>query len=168
MKNNIALIGMAGVGKSHVSRLLSSVLGYTHIETDAIITSLATRDGVDKDLLSDEAFMAYEEKALLSLSSVEHAVIDTGGSVIYSPAIMQCLKKIAFIVYLSDSTERIEARFLARGLPHVIGLQPSMSFRELLASRLPLYEKYADLMIDRTIVGERGLPELIANSYRES
>ena len=149
MKRNISLIGMAGVGKSFTSRALADKLDYEYVSADELINKEAIKMGVDdKDFLSDAAFMALEEGVIVSLQGKTDTIIDTGGSVIYSPKAMEVLDRISFIVYLSDSLENIKRRFDSRGEPHLVGMSGKMTFEKLFAQREKLYEKYAHVKID--------------------
>jgi shikimate kinase len=147
MKNNITLIGMAGVGKSYIGERLAIKISYEYIKVDDLITLAAEKIGVKKHLLPDEKFMELEEKAVLSLEGKKNSIFDTGGSVIYSNSAMKWLKENSFIIYLKDKPENIKKRFDERGEPHLIGIE-GKSFKELLAERIRLYENYADLNID--------------------
>ena len=148
MKNNISIIGMAGVGKSFLSKHLALELGYEYVSVDDIITEMAKKVGTDKNLLPDERFKPLEEAATISLKDKKRSVLDTGGSVIYSPRAMKVLKNISLVIYLADSLENIERRFKERGEFHLIGMLPEMTFDDLFSERRKLYEKYADVKID--------------------
>ena len=83
---NIILIGMPGSGKSTLGVLLAKALGRRFVDTDLLIQEREGRllqDIIDHDGI--EKFLQIEEQVLLSVD-VEHAVIATGGSVVYSQA----------------------------------------------------------------------------------
>jgi shikimate kinase len=147
IKGNIALIGMAGVGKSFIGKHLADRIGYNYVETDRIITSEAKKIGVKKDSLSDKEFIKLEERAILSLKNKINSVFDTGGSVVYSEKSMESLISNSIIIYLKDGVSRIKKRFDERGDPHLIGIN-GKSFKELFRERDKLYEKYADFVIN--------------------
>ncbi len=146
-KSNIALIGMAGVGKSYLSKRLAEQLGYEAIEIDELITKEAEKEGLDKATISDAEFIRLEEQAVLSLKGKERCVFDTGGSVVYSESAMQFLKENAQIIYLRDTPERIRERFENRAPVRLIDLA-GKNFTSLLHERTSLYEKYADEIIE--------------------
>ncbi|BDI31082.1 hypothetical protein CCAX7_31330 [Capsulimonas corticalis] len=147
MRKNLALIGMAGVGKSTTGKSLAEQLGYDCIECDSLMTIEAQKRGVNKFLLSDADFIALEGDVICSLANAERTVIDTGGSAVYSADAMRLLKTIATTVYLKDSIEDIKQRFIARGQPHVVGIG-ARTFEELFLERNCLYEQYADIVVD--------------------
>ena len=78
--------------------------------------------------------------------STSGSVISTGGSVIYSPKSMSHLHDIGLIIYLQVSFNEIVSRIQnisTRG----IALKDGQSLESLYNERLPLYEKYADIII---------------------
>jgi shikimate kinase len=107
-----------------------------------------------------------EESAVVSLQDKTSTIIDTGGSVIYSPKAMEVLDRISFIVYLSDSLENIKRRFDNRGESHLVGMVEGMTFEKLLAQREKLYEKYAHIIVDVSEHKE-GLVATILNAYKK-
>lgn len=146
-KSNISLIGMAGVGKSTIGPLLAKKLNYQFIECDDLISEAAGHMGVDKHTLSDDAFLRLEEKIMLGLHRVNHAVIDTGGSVVYLPKAMELLQLMSVIIYLQDSVEHIRQRFESRGELRIVGLS-GKSFEQLFNERSKLYEQYAGYTVN--------------------
>ena len=166
MTRNISIIGMAGVGKSFTSRTLAHKLGYKYVSADELITQEAGKMGADKNLLSDPAFIGVEESVIVSLRDRTNTIIDTGGSVIYSPRAMAVLDRISFIVYLADSLRNIKKRFNERGEPHLVGMVEGMSFEKLLAQREKLYEKYAHVKINVS-EHKNGLVSKILGEYKK-
>lgn len=146
-KNNISVIGMAGVGKTYLGKALARKIGYRCIEIDQLITKEAKKRSLNKNLVSDKEFIRLEEQAILSLRKKHCSIFDTGGSVIYSPKAMSFLKSASAIIYLRDKPKNIKARFDARGEIRLIGLQ-NKSFDTLLKQRAKLYRKYADIIVD--------------------
>jgi len=145
---NITLIGMAGVGKSSIGRVLAKQLGIDFIDVDRIIEK-ATQMSLQQiiDTKGDEAFSKIERDAILGLDLKKEAVIATGGSAVYSAEAMEFLKRHSRVIYLKASFESISAwvsNRLARGL---VGLQ-TKSLREIYDERIPLYEHYADYTVE--------------------
>lgn len=144
-KNNIILIGMPGAGKSTIGVLLAKALKKPFIDTDLIIQEKQNRylqeiidaDGIDK-------FLSIEKSTILDLTARNH-LIATGGSAVYSEEALLHLK--GKVVYLKLGLEEIERRIInikSRG----IALKPGESLAELYNERVPLYEKYADIIVD--------------------
>lgn len=148
MKKNIVLIGMPGVGKSTIGVILAKVLGYNFIDTDLLIQEKENRllneiigkDGIDY-------FLNVESKINQNLD-VSKAIIATGGSVIYSNDAMEHLKEIGKIIYLKQDFEKINERvenIHGRG----VVLKDNQTFEQLYNERVPLYEKYADIIVEQ-------------------
>lgn len=148
-KENIILIGMPTSGKSTVGVILAKMLGMDFVDTDIV---LQRREGRKlRDLIAAkgiDAFLAAEEQAVLSLQA-KHAVIATGGSVVYSEAAMAHLSEGAVVVYL-----KIELEELRRRLTDIRGrgvvLHDGETLEEMFANRTALYERYSDITITET------------------
>jgi shikimate kinase len=144
---NLALIGMPGVGKSTVGVLLAKAAGRLFIDTDVYIQALETRSLqsiIDESGL--EAFCRMEEQHILCIDAT-NAVLATGGSVVYSPRLMQHLKETSLIIHLDLDLAAIKVRLgdlAARG----VVIRKGESLDELYAERMPLYRKYADITIN--------------------
>ncbi len=111
LHRNIILIGMPGAGKSTVGVILAKTLGMQFIDCDILIQQRTRRmlqEILDED--GPEVFRQIEEEVILSLSDPAvhhgHAVIATGGSVVWSRAAMEHLKSMGMIVYLETHMKR--------------------------------------------------------------
>ena len=147
-KNNIALIGMAGVGKSHIGKKIAAISNYEHMETDELIVKQASQEGKRYHDLCDENFLRIEKDVFMKLGDLSGKVIDTGASVIYDQDVMCKIADFAHVVYIEDSIDVIEERFIARGPTPLMGIE-GKTFKQLFAERQPLYEKYAQFMVTR-------------------
>lgn len=147
MNDNLVLIGMPGVGKSTLGVLLAKQLGLDFVDTDLILQrQLGLRLQQMINLQGLYSFQLAEEQMLLDLNC-ENTVIATGGSVVYSKAGMEHIKTLGQVIYLQLALPLLEQRISdmkQRGV--VIG--PGQSFADLYTERTPLYERYADLVID--------------------
>ena len=147
MKNNITLIGTVGV-------VLAKRLGRRFVDSDLVIQErhgkllheLITEHGV-------EGFWQIESNVNASLN-LENSIIATGGSACYEPEGMQHLRDISTVVYLKLPYEEVE-------------LQPGQTLRDLYEERTPLYEKYADLIIDCSRKMLRDVVAEIAERYKK-
>jgi shikimate kinase len=144
---NVILIGMPGVGKSTVGRLLGQALGKLFIDTDTLIEQQEGRslqDIIDRDGLT--AFLRIEEHAILNMDINGH-VVATGGSVVYSPRAMARLKENGTIFYLKVPYHEIKAR-ITNEANRGIAMSKEQDLSGLYEERTPLYEAYADATID--------------------
>lgn len=145
-KNNIVLIGMPACGKSTLGVVLAKTMGMSFVDTDLLIqqqTGRLLQAIIDQDGM--EAFLRVEEEVLCQVRA-EHAVIATGGSAVYSERGMEHLRTVGTIVYLKLPLEEIQQRLdniRTRG----IAMNPGENLEDLYRKRVPLYEKYADLVL---------------------
>ena len=144
--DNIILIGMPTSGKSTVGVIVAKMLGMDFIDTDIV---LKRREGRKlRDLIAAEgidAFLVVEEQAVLSLQA-KHAVIATGGSVVYSEKAMKHLSEGALVIYLKIDLEELRKRLTdIRGRGVV--LHDGETLEEMYANRTALYERYSDTAI---------------------
>lgn len=149
MKDNIVLIGMPGVGKSTVGVILAKVMGYQFIDADIVIQQQEGRllhEIIEEE--GTEGFIQVENRVNASLSA-SHAIIATGGSVVYGKEAMEHLREIGTVVYLEVSFPVLEKR-LADIKGRGVVLKEGQNLYDLYLERTPLYESYADIRISET------------------
>ena len=140
------LIGLPGSGKSTVGVLLAKAVGYGFVESDLVVQAREGR--LLSRIIAEEGvenFLRIEEKINSELCT-DRCVIATGGSVIYGPKAMAHLKAIGRIVYLKLSYPELESRLSdleGRG----VAIKEGYTLKDLYA-RVPLYEKYADVVAE--------------------
>lgn len=138
---------MPGVGKSTIGVVLAKVLGYQFLDSDLLIQKQEGRKL--HQIISqegNEGFKNIENRVNASIQA-EETVIATGGSVIYCPEAMEHLKSIGTVVYLKLSLEPLSKR-LGNLKGRGVLLKEGQTLEDLYRERTPLYEKYADLVID--------------------
>lgn len=99
-KDNIVLIGMPGVGKSTIGVVLAKVLGYQFVDADLVIQE---KEGkllceIIEEVGAD-GFIEVENR-INSQIKAHHAIIATGGSVVYGREAMEHLRQIGTVIYL--------------------------------------------------------------------
>lgn len=147
--SNITLIGMPAAGKSMVGVLLAKRLGYSFIDTDIVIQEQEGR--LLKEIIAQEGldgFLAIENRVNAGLTP-RRAVIAPGGSVVYGREAMEHFKEISTVVYLRVGFDDLRQR-LGDLKDRGVVLRDGMTLRGLYDERTPLYEKYADIIIDET------------------
>ena len=77
----------------------------------------------------------------------EKAVIATGGSVAYCTEAMEHLREIGTVVYLKLDYEILRQR-LGNLKGRGVVLRDGQTLKDLYDERTPLYEKYADIVVD--------------------
>ena len=146
--NNITLIGMPGVGKSTIGVVLAKVLGYQFLDSDLLIQKQERRRL--REIIEEEGYMGFKEieNRVNASIDVNHTVIATGGSVVYCEEAMNHLKSVGTVVYL-----KLSLNSLAKRLGNLKGrgvlLREGQTLESLYEERTPLYEKYADIVVDQ-------------------
>ena len=166
-KDTITLIGMPGAGKSTVGVVLAKVLGYRFVDSDLEIQEQTGK--LLHELISehgDEGFLAIENQVNAGLS-VKRAVIATGGSAVYGQEAMEHLREISTVVYLKLPYESLEERL---GDLHERGvvLKDGQTLRGLMKERVPLYERYAHLVVVAEKLDIRGVVREITVALRNN
>lgn len=144
---NITLIGMPGSGKSTVGVLLAKALGFGFLDTDLVIQQ--QEGALLQDILDRRGvpyFLDAEEWAVCSVRC-DHHVIAPGGSVVCREGAMAHLKAMGPVIYLRVPLEELKRRIHnldSRG----IALEPGQTLDDILTIRAPLYETYADYIVD--------------------
>ena len=80
---NIYLVGMMGVGKTTVGRILARELKYRFFDTDELIVRVANQsiaEIFERD--GEEAFRELETKVLGELCAYQNSVVATGGGIV--------------------------------------------------------------------------------------
>lgn len=138
---------MPGSGKSTIGVLLAKALGYGFVDVDLVIQQ---REGaLLQELLNTRgtaAFLDAEEAAVCSLDCT-NSIISPGGSAVCRPRAGEHLRSLGPVVYLKVPLEELENRIrnlATRG----IAMEPGQTLADVYAFRAPLYDKYADLVID--------------------
>ena len=147
--SNVVLIGMPGAGKSTLGIVLAKILNYDFLDADIVIQNQCDKT-LQKiiDSLGPEGFIEIENEILSGIEA-EHNVIATGGSAVYSDEAMRHLATLGPIVYLQISFDQLKNRLEdleERGVVLKGGI--GMSLRELYDERKPLYERYAEIVVD--------------------
>lgn len=144
---NIILIGMPGCGKSTVGVVLAKAMGYRFMDSDLVIQESDGR--LLCDIIEQEGLDGFNEieNRINSQIDAKRTVIATGGSVVYGKEAMAHLKEIGTVVYIRLPYEEIEKR-LGDLTKRGVSIKEGQTLRGLYDERVPLYEKYADIIID--------------------
>lgn len=111
MKENIALIGFMGSGKTTVGRQLAKALEMKFIDIDKMI-SMRERKSIPEIFAEsgERYFRDLERKIIEEESNENNIVISTGGGSIVDNENIKNLKKTSFVVYLDTTLECIFQR----------------------------------------------------------
>jgi shikimate kinase len=148
---SIALVGLSGVGKSSIGRLLAARLGWPLLDTDALIVETAGRTVAQIFAESGEPrFRDLEAAALQRAFSVIPCVVSTGGGIVLRSENRALLCARAFVVWLDAPTEILVTRLQAHdeARPLVGGADPAARLDLLRAARAGLYAEVAHARLD--------------------
>ena len=138
---------MPGAGKSTVGVVVAKMLCKTFIDVDLLIQNKeGKRLHKIIDEIGNEGFLKLENDTLAHLN-VHNSVISTGGSAIFGKEAMEHLKKTSTVVYIKVSYETLERRLKSLKRRGVI-FEKGQTLRDIYDIRTPLYEKYADYVIE--------------------
>ena len=143
----ISLIGMPGSGKSTIGTALAARLNLELVDADGLIEAQEGQSLQDiLDGRGNAAFRAIEEQVLTSMPLFP-SVISTGGSVVYSEAIMARLSAASTVVYLRARFDTIEYR-VSLAPKRGIAADGKQSLHDLYGERVPLYERHGEIVVD--------------------
>ena len=97
----------------------------------------------------------------------ENTVIATGGSVVYCEEAMEHLKSIGTVVYLKLSLNALSKR-LGNLKGRGVLLREGQTLTNLYEERTPLYEKYADIVIDEEGKDLEASLEILLKTLKEN
>jgi shikimate kinase len=161
----IYLIGLMGVGKSTVGRLLAARLGRRFCDSDQEIESRCGRTIAAIFAEEGEAgFRRLEAETIAALSN-EGTVIALGGGAITPAGAVERLLEVGDLVYLEAPVEILAERIGdASNRPLLAGLDADARLRrlrDLLEERRPLYER-ATWRIDARGTADRVVERILA------
>jgi shikimate kinase len=141
------LIGAPGSGKSTIGTKLAERLGVAFRDTDADVEATAGKP-ISEIFIDDgeERFRELESKAVREALTGHAGVLALGGGAVLAPLNQELLAGHTVIylqVGLSDAVKRVG---LASARPLLV-LNPRSRLRELMAERLPVYERLAVITV---------------------
>lgn len=153
---NIILVGMPGCGKSTMGKLLAEKCGKTFVDADAEIIRLAGKS-IPEIFSEDgeETFRQWETKALESLGKQSGLVIATGGGCITRERNYPLLHQNGVIVWLKRDLDSLPTE----GRP----LSLSNRLQDLYAARAPLYNTFADIVVDNNGTAEKTIHSILSS-----
>ena len=166
--NSIFLIGMMGVGKSTIGRMLADALGRHFYDCDR---ELEARSGVTISTIfeveGEAAFRRRESQLLDELSAEPGVVLATGGGVVLASENCEQLRRRGLVIYLQSTLDEIARRTARdRTRPLLQSVDPRARIAELLKQREPLYAGAAHLTFESAASNPRRLVERILRHPR--
>ena len=138
---NIVLIGMPGCGKTTVGKALAEKLGKAFIDADEELVKLADKS-IPEIFAEDgeEVFRAWETKTLTELGKKSGLILSTGGGCVTRDRNYPLIHQNGTIFWLKRDLDKLPTD----GRP----LSQTGKFAAMYEIRRPLYEAFADVVID--------------------
>ena len=116
-RRRIALVGLRGAGKTSQGRLLARQLDVPFIHLGSEIEMLAGMSTSEIFSLSGQAgYRRLEERALMqTLKRYEQCVLETPGSIVMDPNLLNTLLTTCFVIWLHALPEEYMRRLIAQG-----------------------------------------------------
>ena len=140
-KNNIAIIGHMGSGKSLIGKILADNYELQHIDSDQEIIKFSNKsiNQIFKEK-GEEYFRKIELKVLLTLIEKENVIISLGGGSILSKSIRDKLKEKSITVFLDVNLEKLQQRLeKSDNRPLLKNMNISKKIKELDTERRKYY-----------------------------
>lgn len=169
----VILIGARGTGKSTVGRALAARLGWSFVDADERIESVAGTSIAEIFRSEGEAGFRDRESAVLTeLCERNACVIATGGGVVLRAENRERLRS-GFVVWLTATPEAAFERMQAD--PTTAGRRPNLTpaggldeMRALMAAREPLYRACADFTLDTANLSPEAAADAILSAWTSS
>ncbi len=150
MPDRLLLVGMMGVGKSTVGRLVADRLGWPYLDSDAQV--MADTGRTVPEIFADEgeaAFRAEESRVLAeAVSGTDYVVVSVAGGAVLSEANRALLVRSGSVVWLRADPATLAARVGSGVGRPLLGADPAAALAALDEERRPLYESVAALVVD--------------------
>ena len=138
---NLVLIGMPGCGKTTIGQLLAAACGRQFVDADAEIVRMAGKS--IPDIFAQEGedvFRQWETTALEQLGKQSGLVISTGGGCVTKSRNYAPLHQNGTLIWLKRDLDLLPTD----GRP----LSQKNRLQQMYAVREPLYQKFADIIVD--------------------
>ena len=149
---NIVLVGMPGCGKTTIGRALAEKTGRIFADADEKIVELAGKSIPDifaED--GEEVFRAWETQALAELGKQSGLILSTGGGCVTRARNYPLLHQNGTICWLIRDLNKLSTD----GRP----LSQTGKLADMYKKRRPLYEAFADTVIDNDATLEESLAQ---------
>ena len=151
MKDNIALIGFMGSGKTTVGKFLAKTMDMKFVDIDKVIESQEKKSINDIFQKKGQIYFRDLEREVISQESLKNnCVIATGGGSILDNENIKRLKETSFIVFLNANIECLYLRLKDNTTRPILNDAEDKRklIEELLEKRKFLYQISADYIID--------------------
>jgi len=158
--NNIFLVGLMGVGKTTIARLLANNLHKDFIDSDHEIEKNAGSTIPWIFEYEGEAGFRQREQAIIAkLTAQSNIILSTGGGVVLNADNCEYLQSRGYVIYLRASVNDLLARTAHSSNRPLLKTNPRKKLTTLFKERHPLYQAVADVTIE---TGGRSIRQVVA------
>lgn len=144
LDKDMALIGMAGSGKSTIGSLLAKKYNASLYDVDKYIEEKYKMKISEIFKKDEEYFRQIERQSIEEIINLSPRIISTGGGIVNSEESMELLKKDRLILFINRPLEEI-IKDIDSNRPIFSG--DVNNIYKLYEERHPLYKKYSDIEI---------------------
>lgn len=164
----VFLIGMMGVGKTTVGRLLAKQAGLDFVDCDHELEQRAGATIATMfDVEGEQSFRQRESALLDELTSRPDVVLATGGGVILNPLHREWLRARGLVVQLYASVEEILRRTENdHGRPLLRAPDRRARLEQLFSERRALYDETAHLCVHSGAINPRKVVDRLLGDPR--
>ncbi len=158
---HLVLVGMTGVGKSTIARIIAVRLGRKVVDTDSEIERRAGKNV--RRIFAEEgepAFRALESEVLADvLAAMPAAVIATGGGVVVAEVNRVALRESgARVIWLAADVATLLDRVQHGTHRPLLDNDPAGTLQRMVRDREPWYREVADAIV---LVDSRSVSEVV-------
>lgn len=150
MKDNIALIGFMGSGKTTVGKSLAKLLEMRFVDIDKLISAREKKSVNDIFIEKGQTYFRDIEREIIAQESIKNnCVISTGGGSIIDNENIKRLRETSFIVYLDCTIECLYQRLKNSTTRPILNdsTDRRKTIEDLFEKRKFLYEISADFKV---------------------
>ncbi|NPV49870.1 MAG: shikimate kinase [Candidatus Methanofastidiosum sp.] len=146
---NIVLFGLRCVGKTIVGLHLSEITDRIFFDTDRLIEKRESK--TIPEIINEngwEYFRLKEKEVIIDVSKEGNAVISLGGGALMNRENVESLKGSIFILLKADISTMKDRMEKDAPRPSLTNHDSKSEIELIMAERMPVYKKIADIIID--------------------
>lgn len=146
---NIVLFGLRCVGKTTIGLHLSDITDRIFFDTDQLIEKRESK--TIPEIIKErgwEYFRLKEKEVIMDVSKEGNAVISLGGGALMNSDNVESLKNSIFILLKADISTMKDRMEKDTPRPSLTNHDSKSEIDLIMAERMPIYEKIADIIID--------------------